>query len=181
MQNLARNIVNSIMADNKEGAQKMFEVAMAESIKLQIEDYKVVVGQHFFEAAEEVGGEFVPEKRNYTVDAIDPNKKSERFPEGEPVSYRVNAYSPQTARKNAVAAGHTNIKIKDHVGNEVITEDTGIGAVDASLTAQRRAEKAQEDLENARSAAQQKAPTIQDVVSVLGNTVSVADTSVVNN
>ena len=35
--------------------------------------------------------------------------------------------------------------------------------------------------QSARDASQQKAPTIQDVISVLGNTVSVADTSVVNN
>ena len=181
MQNSARKVVDAIMADNKEQAQKMFEAAMAQSIKLQVEDYKAVIGQKMFEAAEEIGGEFVPEKRDYTVDAVDPAKKSERFPEGEPVRYKVNAYSPQTARKNAVSAGHTNIKVTDHIGNEVISEDTGMGAVDASLTAQRRAEKEQENLEAARNAAHQKAPTIEDVISVLGNTVSVADTSVANN
>lgn len=184
MQNLARSLVNAILSGNDTQANKVFESAMAQSIKAQIEDYKAVVGQKIFEAVEDVGGEFVPVKHDYSVDAVDPSKKSDRLPEGEPVRYKVNAYSPITAHKNAVALGHTNIKVTDHVGNDVtptVNEDTGIGAVDASLTAQRRAEKEQENLEAAREATQQKAPTIQDVVSVLGNTVSVADTSVVNN
>lgn len=184
MQNLARSIVAAIMSDKNDEANKMFESAMAESIKAQVEDYKALVGQQIFEAVEDIGGEFVPEKRDYSVEAIDPSKKSERLPEGEPVHYKVNAYSAATAHKNAIALGHTNIKITDHVGNEVtpiVNEDTGIGAVDASLTAQRREEKAMENAQSARDASQQKAPTIQDVISVLGNTVSVADTSVVNN
>lgn len=184
MKNLARNVIAAIMSENNDEANKMFEAAMAASITAQVEDYKAIVGQKMFEAVEDVGGEFVPEKHDYTVEAIDPAKKSDRFPEGEPVRYKVNAYSPRTVHKNAIYDGHINIKITDHIGNEFtpsVNEDTGIGAVDASLTAQRREEKAMENAQSAREAAQQKAPTIQDVISVLGNTVSVTDTSVVNN
>lgn len=182
MKNLAaRSVINAIISGKETEANKMFEVAMAEAIKAQIDDYKAVVGQNMFEAVEDVGGEFVPEKKDFSVEAVDPSKKSDRLPEGEPVHYKVNAFSPITAYKNAVALGHVNIRIKDHVGNEVtpmVKEDTGISA---ESMAQERQEKAQENMEAAMEAAQRKAPTIQDVVSVLGNTVSVADTSVVNN
>ena len=61
---------------------------------------------------------------------------------------------------------------------EVLSEGTETGAVDVELTNQRREQKEQEDAERARQAEQAKAPTIQDVMSVLGNTTSVADTGV---
>lgn len=346
---LSREVVTAIMAGNEQQASKIFERAMAYSLQTQLEDYKAAVGAKMFESVDEIGGEFMPVKRDFTIHAIDPSKKSERFPEGEPVQYKTNSYSPRTAYKNAVSHGHIVSKVVDPVGNEVtndakvglnesmrivskhgegekhtakvykdtdwgeyrvkffkdgkhvgedadyhtddlddakdtaesqltrykssagikesiddvikvadyikndkngarnlndashvidndtmkknyqetskydrvnksdtsaysaishanslnktsgslqgtnvnvsnqiedtknkIVEDTAVGNLDAKLTAQRRAEKDQEDTEKAQESAKAKAPTINDVVSVLGNTVSVADTSAAN-
>lgn len=66
----------------------------------------------------------------------------------------------------------------DSLKGEVLGEGTETGAVDVELTNQRRQEKEQEDALKAQEASQSKAPTIQDVQSILGNTESVTDTSV---
>jgi len=188
MTNLARDIVTSLIESNDKKATMLFELAMAKTIKLQMEDYKAELASKMFESTDGVDNDFMPAKRDYTIHAIDPSKRSDRLPEGEPVQYKASAYTPQSAYKQAVANGHTVVKVIDSVGNEVtddakkgsVNEGTETGTMDSELTAQRREEKKQADLENAQTTSKQKSPTIQDVISVLGNTVSVADTSSVN-
>lgn len=60
----------------------------------------------------------------------------------------------------------------------VLGEGAESGVVNAEMTAQLIQQKEQENLERKEQASQAKAPTIDDVVSVLGNTTAVSDTSV---
>lgn len=299
-----RAIVDAIIAGNDAQAKSLFELAMAQNTKSQLEDYKSVIGQTMFESSAPVG---MLTKQTFTIHAIDPSKKSDRLPEGEPVQYNVgNFYGPSAAYRAARDKGHIVQKVVDESGRDVTShakfnydygnvehfnesaeileaaapgmedwikankqnfidqygkkkglevlyatawkkskelnedldraysdwqsevakkypehsknlrfvskldapnqisaeikgkdrsfgifdyktgkgqvlgEDTAVGEVGFELGTERRTEKEQEAAELAKQASQQKAPTIQDVVSVLGNTVSVADTSVVN-
>lgn len=172
----ARHIIDALIAGKEDQANKLFELAMAKTVKTQLEDYKTALAKKLFEDVGSVDNSFIPVKHDYTIHAIDPNKKSDRLPEGEPIQYKVNAYSPQTAAKIAKENGHTVQKVVDSTGVEVaLQEGTETGAVDAEYTAQQIAQKEQENRERAQEEKKQKAPTIDDVVGVLGNTVSVVD------
>lgn len=254
MNNIARKIIDSMMAGDDQKSNKLFELAMAREVKNQIEDYKTSIGEKIFESIGSIDNSFMPVKKDYTIHAIDTSKKSDRLPEGEPIQYKVNAFSPKTAYKNAIANGHDVVKIVDPSGVEVTTdathgisegtineslklvskhgegkhtakvykdhdwgeyrvkffkdgkhvgesgdyhtddlddakstadsqikrynvnEGTETGVVDAEMTAQRIEQKKQENQERAQEDVKNKAPTINDVVGVLGNTVSVIDT-----
>lgn len=182
MTTLARQIVDAIMAGKDSQANKLFEVSMAKSVKTQLEDYKTALAKKLFEEAGAVDNSFIPVKHDYTIHAVDTGKKSDRLPEGEPIQYKVNAYSPKTAFKVAAQNGHSIEKVVDSSGVDVtdeakkgINEGTETGAVDADYTAQQIAMKQQEQQERAQEETKSKAPTINDVVGVLGNTVSVID------
>jgi hypothetical protein len=322
MNKLHRNIVDAIVSGDNTQANKLFELAMAKSVKDQMNDYKEVVGKNMFESTD---SSFIPAKQDFTVHAIDPDGSPEHLPDGMPVQYKVNSYGPAAAYKHAMDRGHTVEKIVNAVGEDVtehakssyegksgnqwpisesvkivskhgdgkhtakvykdsdwdeyrvkffkdgkhvgedgdyhtddlddakstaesqikryqmneataddvetwkqkvkdahpdhadkfkfksadqgkhidvthpdhpdrsfgvydiasgkghiLGEDTAVGNVAAELAAQEREAKKQEDQEKAEQSSQQKAPTIQDVMSVLGNTTSVADTSAVN-
>lgn len=115
----SRRIVDALIAGNNKQADKLFELAMAKTIKEQMTDYKSVVAQKMFEAAENVGGDFIPNKQDYTIEAIDPNGSPEHLPNGMPVKYKVNAWGPSKAYRDAAEKGHKSIKVIDSTGQDV--------------------------------------------------------------
>lgn len=78
----------------------------------------------------------------------------------------INAFNDKYSHPRYVAKGMN------------LAEDTATGDMAAQIADQKRQEKEAEDAEKAHQASTEKAPTLQDVVSILGNTVSVADTGV---
>ena len=131
MSTLARKLVDSFLAGNDEQAKKLFETGMSQTVKNQIADFKHVVGQHMFESTDM---EFMPVKQDFMIHAIDPSKANERMPEGEPVQYKVNAYSEATAHEKAKNKGHVIQKITNAVGEDVtekaknVAENRDMGA-----------------------------------------------------
>lgn len=249
MTSIYQDIIRSAIAGNQEVAGKLFEFAMAREIKHAVADYKSVVGSNMFESANSANS-FIPAKRNWRIEAVDPTANTEEYPKGQPISYHVNSYGPATAYAVARNRGHESVKVfdpetgedktahgeheynygiresatscgddslnskyenwrnatskgdegfrfiskastKDTVhaikdgksygtfnimtGEHTINEDTMIGNVDATATAQAIAQREQENRAQGMQAASQAAPTMNDVVSVLGNTVSVTD------
>lgn len=249
MTTLTRRIVDSLMTQNKQQAAKLFEAAVAKNISAKIQDLKMATASTLYEGSD---AQPVLQKRPFTIEALDTNKRSERFPDGEPIKYLTKAsYGPTQHYTNAVERGHKVVKILDadgrvvtdhakfqhfygdrepimegldkayadwqtdvaksypehtsklrfvskldnphHISAEVsgqdrsfgvfdrttgkgqvLSEDTYTGAIDTQLTAQKKAE----DAARAADASSQKSPTLNDVMSVLGNTVSVADSKV---
>ena len=127
------------------------------------------------------------------------NKKKDSINESDADDVEVwkqkvkDAYPAHAAKlkfKSADQGKHINASHPDHPDRSfgvydvssgkghVLGEGTESGTVNAEMTAQLIQQKEQENLERKEQASQAKAPTIDDVVSVLGNTTAVNDTAV---
>lgn len=182
MKSIYKDIVVASLSEDKQKVDFLFQKAMAQVIKEEVDDLRHAIAQKMFEDTDQ---EFMPAKQDYTVEANDPDGNLEHFPAGMPVKYKVNAYSPMKAYQSAVEQGHQNIKVTDAAGEDVthqccgnkkMNEGIESGAIVSDLENERIA-KEEQDLEDANQARIGKSPTMQDVVSVLGNTVSVTDTN----
>lgn len=110
---LSRNIIDAIITNRDECAKDLFEMALAQNITEQLSDIKTVFSEKIFEE-NEVDKEFMPIKRNFSIETIDH--------EGKPVKFSEVAYTASTAAKKATDKGHKIVKVVDAAGHDVTAD-----------------------------------------------------------